>query len=124
MIELTRGKLRQVPLIAFIVVVINPLFYFPAYIFVRHTPNDIDFILHMPEEAFLWGVIPAICFTGHGLPKLIIIQNSAKGIAGIMNSLIGVYQSFCIQRDTVILDQGFNRFQDEVYFKRVTQRKR
>lgn len=77
----------------------------------------VQFVFHMAEETFLRSVIPTIPATRHGLPQPNILYNSNEPITGVMAALITVDDSFCIQRDAVILHKKLNCIQDKIHFK-------
>ncbi len=87
------------PLITVIVVIINVVingcFYLAEF---RGIPEFVpDMILHMAKEAFLWGIVPAVAFFGHGLAQVLIVKDFNKTIACVMTPLVAVQDRLLVQ---------------------------
>ena len=59
----------------------------------------------MSKKTFLWGVIPTVAATGHGLDKLTVPEFLDECIAGVVAALITVDNCFIIQRASVLSDK-------------------
>ena len=57
----------------------------------------LDVVFHMSEEAFLWGIIPAVPSARHGLAQLFITKDPDKTMACIVATLVAVDDRFCVQ---------------------------
>ena len=111
-IILARGQFEKIPLPAVMVVVVYPVVNLGFHIFKRSVIcNDPgDFVLHMPEETFLRCVVPAVAFSGHGLHELGVFQFFDERIAGIVASLIAVYDGFIVQYAAMFCDERIHGF--------------
>ena len=93
------GQLQEVPLSTVVVVVVHPVIDAGKNVLKGEALGDKtgDLVLHVAEEAFLWGVIPAVAAAGHGLDEFCILQLLDEGVAGVVAALIGVDDGFVIQ---------------------------
>lgn len=64
-------------------------------------------VYELTEEGFLWGVIPAVAPSGHGLPKLVLLEQILKGWACVMAALIRMDEGFFRQFEPLLLNQLF-----------------
>ena len=71
----------------------------------------------MSEKAFLRGVVPAVTAPGHGLNERLVPEPVDEGVARVMAALVTVDNRFVVQRETVILHETVNGFQNEVHFE-------
>ena len=85
-------QLQKIPLIAVIVVIVNPVINFCDNILEDDTSSNCfaDFVLHMSEEAFLGSVVPTVATSGHRLNEFFVFQFLNEGITGVMGSLITI----------------------------------
>ena len=72
----------------------------------------------MPEQAFLRSVVPTVSPPGHGLTKVVIIQDRNELGACILTSLIGMDEGICLQLGTVLFHQLIYSFQNEIRIAR------
>lgn len=57
-------------------------------IVILHREFLADVILHMTMEALLWGIVPTVSSTGHGLTQLLILQYVDEAITGVVAPLV------------------------------------
>ena len=74
-------------------------------------------IPHVPEETLLWGILPAVSLSGHGLDKLLILLLLNECIARIMVSLVGMHDGGIVQVGTMLTDQVIDSVKDKVKLK-------
>ena len=115
-------QLQQIPLIAVIVVVVNPVIDLCANILEGDTSGNFfaDFVLHVSEEAFLWRVVPAVTTPGHRLNEFFIFQFLDEGITGVVASLIGMHDGLIIQCAAVLGNKLIYSSNDKVHFQAQT----
>jgi hypothetical protein len=58
-------QLRQFPLAAIIIEVIDPIVNLFIHLRMGFSGRKVDFIFHMPEEAFLHRIVPAVSPAAH-----------------------------------------------------------
>ena len=71
----------------------------------------------MVEKAFLRGIVPAVPFSGHGLPHVSVFQNIYIAVTRIMASLTAVERHFCFQPRSLVFDEDAHSFQDKIRFQ-------
>ena len=74
----------------------------------------VDVILHVAMEALLWGIVPTVSSTGHGLTQLLILQDVDEAIAGVVAPLVTIDYRLGVKRDSVILYKQVYGFQYKV----------
>ena len=116
LIVLAGRKLSETHLAGVIVVVINVIINLGNDLLVLAHLRDSRFnvILHVPKEALLRGIVPAIATARHRLYEFRILQLFDESVAGIMNALIAVNNGLIVQDSTMFLDQVFHRFQHKI----------
>ena len=110
-------QLCQIPLIPVMVVIICPVRNGVVDIVKGLTSGQIDLIFHMTKEGLLWCVIPAVCFPGHGLSQITVLQQLDEFYAGIVCTPVTVDQCFCMERYLVLLHQLLHSFQYKINFQ-------
>ena len=70
-IKLTGRQLGQLPLVPVMIVVVEPIINIPLGILEAAPGSHLvgQFILHVPIEAFLRRIVPAVAPAGHALPQ-------------------------------------------------------
>ena len=74
----------------------------------------LDLVLHMTEEALLWGIIPAVASAGHGLYEVGILEFFDKSIACVMTSLVAVHDGFVVESAAVLFNKSIDSIEDEI----------
>ena len=123
MVVLSRGQLRQLPLVTVVVVVIEPVVHVAFGIIKRFPTSHFvsQFILHVAVKALLWGVVPAVAPARHALPKAEVVDQPYELDAGIVATLIGVNHRLRLQGNTVISLHDFDCLQHKVNLKAVAE---
>lgn len=107
-------ELCQIPLIPLVVVIRHIIVNDRLYLIKRGIARQVNQIFHMPEEALLWRIVPAVSFAGHRAAKLVVFNEFNKFAAGIMAALVAVDHSLCMERDAMFPHQNIHRVQHKV----------
>lgn len=85
LVEFIRRQFCQIPLITFIVVVINIIIYKVFHLRKICAVFNLaaNVVFHVTEETFLRCIIPAVSFARHGLAQFFVTKNVNELIAGI-----------------------------------------
>ena len=119
LVVLLGGQLHKVPLSTVVVVVVHPVID-PCEDSLEGLAlgdESGDLVLHVAEEALLWGVVPAVAAAGHGLDEGSVLQLLDEGVAGVVAALVGVDDDLVIQGTAVFPDELVDRVEDEVHLE-------
>lgn len=79
-----------------LVVIVYPIAYQGKEVVAITAGDQIQLVLHMPEEALVGRIVPAVGFPGHGLAQMIIPDDLNEFQTCIVGPLIAVDQGFCL----------------------------
>lgn len=104
---LYRSHLFTSPLISVVIVITYVSIDFLLESLEAGTAKVVNIVLEMTEEGFLRGIIPTVTSSGHGLTKLVFLEQLLKGRACIVAALVGMDKSSFRQFKPLLLHQFF-----------------
>ncbi len=78
-------------------------------------------VFHTAEKALLWGIVPVVSPSRHGLPQISVFSYFDESVACIVYTLVTVEHCPLGQRNSMILDELFYSFKDEIHLKGAAQ---
>lgn len=93
-IELIGRKFSRLPLVAIIIVIVDPVINDCFDVVESLTLRQVNLILHMAEETLLRSIVSAVFFAGHRLPQATVFKNLDETQADIVAALVAMDQSF------------------------------